>query len=331
MLICLCLGACNGQEPSKTNATAEPSIPPQTNSNTKEIPDGIMYLSYDNGSTWESAHSGLPQHISIGLGGVAVSETMLGVATKTQGVYLFQPSDSTWTAVPTTQEMTEANTGALAIFNHTIYVGTQHKGVFYSKDLGKTWALQNNGLQSSTIRRFITVEHTLYACTNDGFYALDEKLHKWQLEYGQPSLQVNGATFFKEHFYIATNKGLYKKQKDRSWVNLLPEHSVHNIGSDADELFAMTYTEYLLSSADGINWSSIQDGLPEKLYTFNVVHQNNTLFAGQWDGVYSKQKWSNTWTLSNTGMPQNAAVTNLKSFNGILVATLAQGKLSGEK
>lgn len=320
ILIYFCLSSCNGQN-SNNIETNNKTIYPKNKSNIKQTEDGIIYLSFDNGITWKNESSGLPQKTSIGLGGVAVSETILGVATKEYGVYLYNFNDSNWVNVPTDKEIIESNIGALAIFKNTIYVGTQHKGAFYSKDNGKTWLPQNKGLNNQTIRRFVEVENTLYVCTNDGFYLLNENLKRWQLEYGYNSLQVNGATYFKGSFYIGTNKGIYKKQIDNKWINILPNHSVHNISSDDDELYAMTYNEYLLSSNDGINWHSIQDGLPENLYTFNVLNQNNTIFAGQWDGIYSKTKFSNTWRLSSNGIPEKFAATNLKSFNGILVIT----------
>jgi ligand-binding sensor domain-containing protein len=291
--------------------------------------EGIVYFSTDNGINWKNASSGLPQKISIGLGGVAVSETTLGIATKEYGIYFYNFKDSVWVSVPTASEVIESNIGALAIFKHTIYVGTQDKGIFCSNDHGKTWSPQNKGLDNQTIRRFVEFDNSLYVCTNYGFYSLNENLKTWQLEYGNNSLQVNGATCFRGNFFIGTNRGIYKKD-NHNWVNILPNHSIHNISSDEVELYAMTYNELLLSSKDGITWNSIQDGLPEDLYTFNVLNENNTLFAGQWNGVYRKTNFSNTWISSSKGLPEKYAATNLKSIHGILVITTSERKLKTE-
>ncbi|MBK9336119.1 MAG: hypothetical protein IPM98_05865 [Lewinellaceae bacterium] len=325
-LIYFCLSSCNGQDNNTIKTSIKTSFPENIN-NIEDTDNGIIYLSYDNGNTWKNINSGLPQKISIGLGGLAISETILGVATKEYGVYLYNFSDSNWVNVPTADKIIKNNIGAMALFKNTIYVGTQHKGTFYSKDNGKTWLSQNKGLNNQTIRRFVELGDMFYVCTNDGFYSLNEKMKKWQLEYGYNSLQVNGATYFKGGIYIGTSKGVYKKQTDNKWTNILPNHSVHNISSDDEYLYAMTYNEYLLSSKDGANWHSIQDGLPENLYTFNVLSQNNMTFAGQWDGVYSKTKFNSTWGLSSKGVPEKFAATNLKSFNGILVITTSERKL----
>jgi hypothetical protein len=89
----------------------------------------------------------------------------------------------------------------------------------------------------------------------------------------------------------------------------------------------MTYNELLLSSNDGIHWQSMQDGLPKNLYTFNILKQNDIVFAGQWDGVYRKTNNDNKWKQSSNGLPANFAVTNLKSFHGFLVITTSERKL----
>ena len=321
ILLYLCLGACNGQDNNHLEANHQATTFPENSNNPKEADNGIIYCSPDNGNTWKNISAGLPKQISIGLGGLAASEGLLGVATKEYGIYFYNFDDSAWVNVPTDNDIIESNIGALAFFKNTLYVGTQHKGVFCSKDNGKTWSTQNRELNNLTIRRFIELEHTLYVCTNDGFYALNEHSGSWQLEYGNNALQVNGATYFKGVFYIGTNKGIYKKQKDNKWVNILPDHSVHNVSSDEEEMYAMTYNELLLSSKDGEHWQSIQDGLPENLYTFNVLNQNNTVFAGQWDGIYSKTTLDNAWKLSSNGLPKKFAATNLKSLNGVLVIT----------
>lgn len=288
---------------------------------------GIVYFSADEGNTWKNASVGLPQKVRIGLGGLAVSEKLLGVATKELGVYLFNLEDNIWVNIPIEKQIIDANIGGLIFYENAIYVATQNKGIFYTKDSGKTWLTQNIGLHNLTIRRFFEFANKLYVCTNDGFYLFDEISNNWKLEYGTSLLQVNGATVFNGHFYIATNQGLFTNIEGNNWKNVLPNHSVHNVSSDNDQIFAMTYNELLLTSNDGLNWQKAQDGLPPTLYTFNVLNQNNLLFAGQWDGVYKKTKLSYRWQQSSNGLPESFAATNLKVFNGVLVITTAERKL----
>lgn len=324
ILLLITLSACYGQSKKKPETT--PGL-----INTQQVNDtGIIYFSFDNGKHWQNASKGLPQNLSIGLGGIAVTDTKLALTSQEYGVYIYNNTDSAWKAVPTVKAITDGNPGAMLFFNNAIYVGTQHNGVFYSANEGKTWSIKNNGLTNLSIRRFIQSGNSLYVCTNDGFYVWNDVLHKWMLEYGYPSLQVNGATVFKGSFYLATSKGVYKKDINNNWKNLLPNRSVHNISSDNTQLYAMNYGDLLLTSLDGITWISAQQGLPKGLYTFNVLNHQGILFAGQWDGVYSKQKADTVWTLSSNGLPANFAAINLQTFNGVLVISTAKRKLKTE-
>lgn len=292
---------------------------------------GIVYFSEDNGNTWKNESSGIPQNVSIGLGGITSSDSLLGISTKEYGVFIYNLKDHIWSNIPTEQQIIDSNPGAIIHFKKSLYVGTQSKGIFISRDNGENWETQNAGLGNLTIRRFLYFGNKLYVCTNDGFYLFDEETTSWKLEYGGKSLQVNGATLFRESIYIATNLGIFKQDTDQSWKNVLPKHSVHNISSDSEQLYGMTYTNLLLSSKDGINWKSMQDGLPKDLYTFNILRQNDTVFAGQWDGIYRKTKNDLNWKQSSNGLPSNFAVTNLISFNGVLVITTSERNLkSGE-
>lgn len=299
----------------------------KTNNFLHKAQNGIVYFSYNNGTNWINSSNGLPENIRIGLGGIATSNRTIGAATKDNGVYLYNFKNKIWDSIPTGKQIIEGNIGALAIFDSAIFVGTQFKGVFYTTDKGIHWRNINNGLKDLTIRRFCEFEKILYVCTNDGFYSFNKISDSWKLEFGQTSLQTNGATFYKGNFYLATNKGIFSQQTDKSWINSSSQFSLHNISSDKNQLYAMTYNELLLSSTDGKTWQSQQNGLPKKLYTFNVLNHNNFILAGQWDGVYKKTNNETMWKLSSQGLPTKFAVTNLKAYNNILIISTSERKL----
>lgn len=321
LVLTFLLNSCNSQ--TNGNFIFEKDNSVQKTRQNEEL-NGIIYFSFDNGNNWVNTSSGLPEKVRIGLDGIAVSNQNIAVATKENGIYIYNFKRNHWENVPTEIQIIEGNIGALAMTDSAIFVGTQFKGVFCSKDSGKTWINLNTGLTNLTVRRFCEFNRKLYVCTNDGFYSLHKDAIDWQLEYGQSSLQVNGATLFDGNFYLATNKGIFTQQKDGTWLNSAPQYSMHNISSDKGQIYSMTYNELLLSSNDGKTWQNQQNGLPKSFYTFNVLTHNNIVLAGQWDGIYRKNINSTKWEPSSNGLPISFAVTNLKAFKNILVVSTSE-------
>lgn len=309
-------------ETPKSNSGSENSY------NTSAADTGIVYFSNDNGLNWINGSKGLPEKITIGLGGIAVSPALIGVATRENGVYLFDFKDSLWVSISASPQMIKNNIGAMTFYGNDIYVGTQRGGIYFSNNKGKSWTVKNSGLKDFTIRRFAEIDGKLYVATNSGLYLYDDALNKWELEYGQISLQVNGIAESEGSIYIATNQGVFKSEiKAKNWVKVFPDRSVHNISSVGKTIYAMVYNELFSSTDKGESWQSIQNGLPKDLYTFNVIESNNTVFAGQWDGIYARTNSNEGWRFSGEGLPENFAATNLKSHNGLLIITTSARKL----
>lgn len=287
---------------------------------------GIVYISNNEG-VWKNISNGLPNNIHIGLGGITSSNNLLSIATKEEGIYIYQEQKNIWVQLPTHAHIIEGMIGPIIYFKNGYYIGTQKKGVYHTDDKGKIWETVNANLKDYTIRRLVAIEGKLYACTNSGVYELNEKLKSWKQLFSETGLQVNGITSFKNSLYIATNKGVFKNDGLGNWQNVLPNNSVHNISADSIQIHAMTYTSLLLHSTDGINWQKAQSGLPQNLYTFNVISHQGKLFAGQWDGVYTKTKSATTWTKWSKGLPVKFAATNLLTYKNQLVITTSERKL----
>ncbi len=91
---------------------------------------------------------------------------------------------------------------------------------------------------------------------------------KWELEYGNSSMQVNGITTFDGSIFIGTNQGAFTTPNDRKeWKQVLGNCALHNISSGENTIYAMVYNELLCSTDKGLSWKNIQNGLPSELYT----------------------------------------------------------------
>lgn len=292
------------------------------------ISDGIIYFSTDQGLSWVNKSAGLPDTTSIGLGGIAVSDDELGLLTKERGVYLYDFRKDLWVQIPAIRKMIDNNPGSLAFYHERIFVATKLGGIFTTADQGKNWINSSSGLGSLSVRKLVHIDDKLFAGTDSGLYSYDEPNNKWALEYGSNTMQVNGLTAFGENIYLATNQGLFTGSKaSKDWKQVLANCSLHNISSDDKTIYAMVYNELLSSVDQGKTWQNSQKGLPAELYTFNVVKIGTSVFAGQWDGVYRKNNPDKIWKSYSNGLPARYAITNMKSFRGILVVSGSERKL----
>jgi photosystem II stability/assembly factor-like uncharacterized protein len=320
LLAILC--SCNWQTKSSNEGESKRYIPLTVPTNQIKETDGIVYFSSDNGLTWENKSEGLPKKITLGLGAIATSDSILGIATKENGIYFFDFNKELWVNIPTDKKILENNPGTLTFFKGQIFIGTQFGGVFSSANNGKSWTNLKIGLTNLTIRKLVQIDNNLYAGTDAGLFTFNDVLKNWELEYGNSTMQVNGITELDESIYIGTNQGAFTTPKDRrEWKLILTNYTLHNISSDDKTIYAMTYN-LLLSSVDkGKSWRNIQKGLPPELYTFNVIKNGITVFAGQWDGVYRKNNEYEIWKSYSNGLPSNLAINNMKTYNGIIVVS----------
>jgi hypothetical protein len=160
ILLTLLLNSCHAQAPANSKASGGNSVP---NVSQQAAQNGIVYFSYDNG---------LPEKVSIGLGGIAASNQLLGIATKSTGVYLYNFNAAVWINVPTDKQIIEANIGALAIIDSTIFVGTQFKGVFFQQT-DKSWVnssphLSLHNISADKNQLFAMTYNALLLSSTDG-------------------------------------------------------------------------------------------------------------------------------------------------------------------
>ncbi len=282
---------------------------------------GIVFFSFDNGTTWESRSKGLPA--GIFLSDIAVGEEVLGLSTKQHGIFVFDEASGEWKGVKTNPAPGD-EVNVLYFFQGSMLAGTKESGIFISSNLGGSWAPYTQGLKNLTIRKLSAIDNRLYACTNDGLYVFDEATKSWKLEYGQSMLQVNGIKGLHGEIYLGTNKGVFKKkQSGGEWKQIMPNRSLHNISADRKNIYALTYSELFISPDKGMTWQSDQKGLPAGMYSFQVTEKDNTVLAGQWDGVYVKTP-SQGWKLSSQGLPYNFPVLELVVSGDVLVVGSSQ-------
>ncbi len=143
-------------------------------------PDGV-YRSTDNGVTWTTVNTGLPQNFRIRA--IAVNEQNIFLGNE-GGIYRSTDQGNEWTQIntglPEYPRITTIATSELGIFVGRDVAGSGTPGIFRSTDDGMSWTpLSTSYIQS--INQIIGVGGTnLFAGTDNGVYVVDGNSGTWR-------------------------------------------------------------------------------------------------------------------------------------------------------
>jgi hypothetical protein len=134
-----------------------------------------VYLSADNGNTWQQANTGLP---AINLTNLYAFNNVLYATYQSGAIYTSTDGGTTWTL--------KGNTGIyvvnLASYNGALYAGTSSAGVSKSTDGGATWSAVNTGIAAGDLQVYGSGVHngSLYIGTYSGkVYKFTDATSSW--------------------------------------------------------------------------------------------------------------------------------------------------------
>ena len=268
-----------------------------------------IYISTDNGHSWEPADAGFPLNATVN--DFSVFGNAIFAGTDANGVFVSRDGARNWKR--TGQGLNEnLKINAVASTQEAILVGTGSDGVFASVDAGRTWQPARNGLTNLQIRRLAVHEDHVFAGTNGGLFASDDNGNSWSHLTGTG--QINGITILKGNIYVADLQGvILSTNRGRTWRRILETEVPHNLSNDGASVFAMLYNDGVKKTDDeGATWINAQVGLPADLsqYTFQILHADGVLFAGQWNGIYISTDSGASWSPISQ-LPPNQPITDL--------------------
>jgi photosystem II stability/assembly factor-like uncharacterized protein len=245
-----------------------------------------VFKSADQGVSWSPSDSGM-SNPAVSLFAVGDSFMLAGG----QGVYISYNDGVTWHLI--------FNPGfsitSLIISGSLIFTGTS-AGIFLSDDLGNNWHSVNNGLANSNVTTMVSKGNILFAGTSTGVYRSSD----------------NGSTWTEVNNGIA---GYY----------------INAMASNNDFVFASgtsTIEGGIFRSLDnGDNWIKADIGINFTLFNpvLSFAVSNEKIIAGTYYdsfGVLFSGNNGETWSVLNTGLPDNYDISSLVILDSTVYAGL---------
>ncbi|MDZ7291387.1 MAG: choice-of-anchor D domain-containing protein [candidate division KSB1 bacterium] len=235
---------------------------------------GGVFLSTNNGVTWNAVNTGLTNYDVRGL---CASGTNLFAGTWGGGVFISTNNGASWTAV--NMGLSNMYVSSLYSSGTNLLAGTWG-GVFCSTNNGTTWTAINTGLTETHIRAVYISGTNFFTGTINGLF-----------------LSTNNGTT-----WTAINSGL----TNTAAISLagIPAGGEEKLftGTDGGGVF--------ISTNNGANWTAVNTGLANLHIPFLAVSGTN-LFAATWGGgVFLTTNNGASWNAVNEGLTN----TNIRSL-----------------
>ncbi|MFH0896194.1 MAG: T9SS type A sorting domain-containing protein [Bacteroidota bacterium] len=239
-----------------------------------------IYLSTDNGLTWNSQSTNIPFAASC-YSIVAHGDTLY--AGTSYGMYLTTNGGALW--MPATNGLPSSTCygNDFVILGNIVYAGTTIDGVYQTILGTNNWSKTGTGIPNYTFVNCMASNGTaLAAGSYEGFL------------YNNPA----GGT------WTLSNNGITSAY-------------VRCVYTEGNVILAGCYYGMQRSTDGGNTWSQVT--LPASTYVSKFIKSGASLFACTNSGIYSSANIGSTWTLSNTGFsgtPYCIAFNGVKYFAG---------------
>jgi hypothetical protein len=263
-----------------------------------------VYVSTDNGGTWNVVNSGIPSSVHT-VYALVLKGTSLFLATD-DGIYKNTVGANSWTAVNT--GLTNMIIRSLQVQGSSIYAGTQGGGAFVTTNDGVKWNEINNGLPLFVnVNCFASNGTTVFAGTDNGVFALNAGDTTWiNNNTGLKDSSITKLTVSLNYLYAGTTSlGVWRRALSEfiiTAVNEMKENTSFSVYPNPakDEVFIVSSTE-----------SQFKD---RSISLYNLYGQ-----------LIQRQAWhGNITSLDISGLPKGTYILKIEDDKNDLVSKIVK-------
>jgi photosystem II stability/assembly factor-like uncharacterized protein len=225
------------------------------------------------------------------------------VAQDSARIYISTDTGHTWT--PSSAGFPAAATvNDFAVFDDTVYAGTEAHGMFVSHDGGRTWTPANEGLSPhEKITAVEVAQDVVFAgTTRNGIFVSKDAGKTWShASAGLTNTNVRALAANARTVFSGTNDGVFASHNDgRSWSQLTKGTQVNGISVLGPKIFVAGTNGVVRSDDNGQTWHVIGVFGP----VHNISTDGESVFAMSYNSeVLRTSDGGATWKKSDAGLP----------------------------
>ncbi len=291
-----------------------------------------VFKSFDNGISWTSAASGLPDFANINRLSNIGNEIFVSTGLYGESVYKTIDFGNNW--VEANIGLSNLQIGVLYNYSGALFCGSAtYNGIHKSFDGGANWIRSGNGIHSDTSITsnigagfFTSDSQYLYASI---YYNGGSKLimsndtgNTWMPMNLNFSGYILGPLLVKDSvlFVAVCNKIFYTSNRGSTWDSTVVSGCISSFTTLANDLYAGVYQHGVLKSTDnGITWFDSNSGFTPFLSVRKLITNGNDLIAGTDSGIYISTNNGLNWASQNIGISPYLKVSSLTARSDTII------------
>lgn len=287
----LMLTACSQVPPRDTsNQKVEENLLPERSKITAEE-RSPLYLSKDNGTSWEPFATEIPKDVNVSFFDTAYGEIVL--ATDNKGIFISENKRTSWKQISSTLPSPKIN--SLHVFDSTIYTGVFQYGIYVSENLGGAWHNINAQINDLSVQSICTLDGQLFIGTDSGLSRWSAEKREWEVLL--EGLQVVSIERWQDKLVAGSTSGtLISDNQGQNWRIVHEMGALHYTHVVRGNLVEMLISGDLYISRDGgILWESSPYHPNHGTYVYEVIATPRSWLMSNNYGIFRSENSGLSW------------------------------------